>query len=105
MFEGVISLVVVIGESSKIESRLSRLKSSYSKSFIPPLSIIPVATSMDLQVNLLSLDALALTPPHFFPSYVDAAVDKDEVIIAFNRSINELFRVFIIGLLLLRTGF
>ena len=78
-------------ESSKIESRLSRLKSSYSKSFIPPLSIIPESTSRGVGTNLISCFVLEFATPHFFPSYVDSAEDNDEVIIAFNLSNNELF--------------
>ena len=46
--EEFISVEGGMGESSKIESRLSRLKSSYSNSFIPLQFISPLVASVDL---------------------------------------------------------
>ena len=91
MLEEFISLFGVTGVSSKIESRLSKLKSSHSKSLMPLQSITPVLTSIDLQLGFSSNGELGTNSPHFLPLLLDddgVAAGKDEVIIAFNLSSN-----------------
>jgi hypothetical protein len=74
MLELSICLCDVTGVSSKIESRLSKLKSSHSKSLIPLQSITPVLTSMDLQLGFSSKGMCGITSPHFFPLLLDDGV-------------------------------